>query len=183
VNLMKFNKAKHKALHLSWGNPKYKYRLGGQWIESNAGEKFLGVRVDQKLNTTQQCALSLEGQPYPGLHQMQHGHQAEEWDSIPLLCAGEIPPGVLCPDLEPSAQERQESVGVDPEEATKMIRGLKQLSYGERPRELALIHLEKRSLQGDLLAAFQYLKGAYRKDGEGLFRRWVVTGQRVMASN
>jgi len=26
-------------------------------------------------------------------------------------------------------------------------------------------------LQGDLIAAFQYLKGAYRKDGEGLFTR------------
>jgi len=31
--------------------------------------------------------------------------------------------------------------------------------------------LKKRRLQGDLIAAFQYLKGAYRKDGEGLFTR------------
>jgi len=30
---------------------------------------------------------------------------------------------------------------------------------------------KKRRLQGDLIAAFQYLKGAYRKDGEGLFTR------------
>jgi len=30
---------------------------------------------------------------------------------------------------------------------------------------------EKRRLRGDLLAAFQCLKGAYRKDGEGLFTR------------
>jgi len=36
---------------------------------------------------------------------------------------------------------------------------------------LELFSLEKRRLQGDLLAAFQYLKGAYRKDGEGLFTR------------
>ena len=31
--------------------------------------------------------------------------------------------------------------------------------------------LEKRRLQGDLIAAFQYLKWAYRKDREGLFTR------------
>jgi len=33
------------------------------------------------------------------------------------------------------------------------------------------LSLEKRRLQRDLIADFQYLKGAYRKAGEGLFTR------------
>jgi len=52
-----------------------------------------------------------------------------------------------------------------------MIRGLEYLSYKDRLRELGMFRLEKRRLRGDLIAAFQYLKGAYRKDGEGLFTR------------
>ena len=52
--------------------------------------------------------------------------------------------------------------------ATKMIRGLEHLFYEERLRELSL---EKRSLWGDLIAAFQYLKGAYKQEGERLFTR------------
>jgi len=51
------------------------------------------------------------------------------------------------------------------------VQGRATSSYEDRLRELGLLSPEKRRLWGDLLAAFQYLKAAYRKDGEGLFTR------------
>lgn len=56
-------------------------------------------------------------------------------------------------------------------EAGKVIRGWEHVSYEERLRELGFFSLEKEWLWGDLVAAFQYFRGASMQEGDQLFTR------------
>ena len=46
-NLMKFNKAKWKVLHLGQGNLKHRHRLSREQLESSPEEKDLGMLVSK----------------------------------------------------------------------------------------------------------------------------------------
>ena len=50
--------------------------------------------------------------------------------------------------------------------AMKMIKGLEHMHYEKSLRELCL---KKRKLRGDLISVFQYLKEAYKHEGDQLF--------------
>jgi len=130
------------------------------------------ILVDEKLNMTQQCAFAAQkANRMLGCVKRNMASRARE-RILPLYSALMRPHLEYCIQLwSPQYKQDLDVLEQVQRRATKMIRGLEHLSYEDRLRELGLFCLEKRRLWGDLIPACQYLEGAYRKDGEGLFTR------------
>jgi len=168
---MRFNKAKCKVLQWVWGSPGYEYRLGEELIKNSSAEKALGFLVDENVVMSQQCTLAAQkANGTPGC--INRGVASRERKGIVPHYAA-----LMRPHPESCIQACGSQLMKDMEllervqrRTTKMIRGLEHLSYENRLRELGF-NVDKRRLWGDLIVAFQFLKGAYIQ-GEINFLVW-----------
>ncbi|CAM4567481.1 unnamed protein product [Lepidochelys kempii] len=169
-NRMKFNSEKCKVMHLGINNKNFSYKLGTHQLEVTE-EKYLGVLVDHRTTMSRQCDVAVK-KANVVLGCIRRGISSRDKEVlVPLYKALVRPHLEYCVQFwSPMFKKDEFKLEQVQRRATRMIRGMENLSYERRLKELGLFSLTKRRLRADIIALHKYIRGINTGEGEELFK-------------
>ena len=174
--LLSFNVDKCKVMHIGKNNPKLEYTMRTEnenkiLIETRE-EKDLGVWITNDLKPEKQV-IAASQRAMMVLRSVKRAFVRFDIETFSIIYTTYIRP-----HLEYCIQAWAPYYAKDilllekvQRRATKLVWGLKDLSYEERLERLKLFSLEERRLRGDLIQTFKLLTGKENVDYEILFNR------------
>ena len=165
-----FHPDKCKTLHLGYNNRKKEYSLKGNKLKEVAEEKDLGIIITQDMKFKRHIAETVK-KANKILGMIRRSITCKDQEIImrfykslvrPILDYGS---GIW----NPYQKQDIEKIEKIQRRATKMIRGMRKLTYGERLRRCKLMTLEERRRRYDLIETFKIMKGIYKIDKTQLF--------------
>ena len=172
--LLSFNVDKYKVMHIGKNNPKLEYTMRTEnenkiLIETRE-EKDLGVWITNDLKPEKQV-IAASQRAMTVLRSVKRAFVRFDIETFSIIYTTYIRP-----HLEYCIQAWAPYYAKDilllekvQRRATKLVWGLKDLSYEERLERLKLFSLEERRLRGDLIQTFKLLTGKDNVDYEILF--------------
>ena len=146
------------------------YEMGGTILSKTVNEKDLGVTMNANMKLSEQCRIAAsKGNQILGMIRRNITYN-EKSLIIPLYKA------IVRPHLEYCIQAWNSHLRKDVDmlekiqrRATKLIPGLRDLTYEERLKECGLTTLETRRLRGDQIEVFKILNGYENIDSNIFF--------------
>jgi hypothetical protein len=201
--LMQFNVDKCKTLHAGHGNPQATYTLGGRELGEVEEERDLGVIVHKSMSVSRQCcqavhkSMSVSRQCCQAVHKsMSVSRQCCQAAKKANRVVGQIMRTVtdrskeviiplykslVRPHMEYCIQAWRPHLKKDitvlekvQRRTTKLVAGMRDLSYEERLAECCLPSLEQRRNRGDLIETFKIMRGLDKVPSSKFFSPAVV---------
>ena len=161
-------------------NKMCKYKMRDTWLDSSICERDLEeFWWTNKLSMSQQCdTAAKKANAILGCIARSIESRAREV-IMPLYSALVRPHLEYCVQFwAPQLEKDIDKLERGQRRATRMVEGLESMTYGERLRELGMCSLEQRKARGDMIAAFNYIKGNHVEDGASLFTAALETRTR-----
>lgn len=157
--LLRFNVEKCKCMHLGKANPHHEYEMDNKVLEDCVQEKDLGVLFDNKLNFNEHIALKVK-KANQAVGMIRNTFTCMDMDIFLPLYKSFVRPHLEYASVIWAPFYRKDILAIEnvQRRATKMVTGLKELSYEDRLRKLGLPTLMYRRERADVLQMFKILR-------------------------